>query len=123
MEYVFVGIGGIFGALARYGLSKWVGQKWPGSFPLATFSINITGSFAMGFLLVLFSGGGTGLTYLKNLTGTGFLGAYTTYSTFSYEIINLVRDGEKGTAIKYFLASVIFGLVSAYAGIVLAEHL
>ena len=123
MEYVFVGLGGIFGALTRYGLSKWVGQRWRGDFPLATFGINVTGSFVLGLLYVLFSRGGADLAYLRNLTATGFLGAYTTYSTFSYEIINLIEDGEKGTAGIYFLASIIFGLISAYAGIVLAEHL
>ncbi|MDA8212275.1 MAG: fluoride efflux transporter CrcB [Clostridia bacterium] len=123
MEYVFVGLGGVFGALSRYGLSKWVGQRWRGDFPLATFLINITGSFVMGLLYVLFSRASAELVFLKHLTTTGFLGAYTTYSTFSYEIIGLIEDGEKSTAVKYFLTSIIVGLVSAYAGIVLAGQL
>lgn len=122
MEYVAVGLGGVLGALSRYGLSKWVGRRWPGSFPLATFWINITGSFILGFFYILFSKTGTNLTYLKNFTTTGFLGAYTTYSTFSYEIISLLAAGEKNIAVKYFLSSLVAGLVSAYAGIVLAEQ-
>ncbi len=123
MEYIYVGIGGILGALSRYGLSKWVGQRWRGNFPLATFCINITGSFILGLLYVLFSRAGEGAFPLRNLTTTGFLGAYTTYSTFSFEIINLLEDGERASAALYFLASIVIGLLSAYAGISLAERL
>lgn len=123
MEYVLVGLGGVFGALTRYSVSKWVGQRWPGSFPLATFGINITGSFILGLLYILLFGAGGELLKLKHLITTGFLGAYTTYSTFSYEILNLIRDGEWGTAVKYFSASLVLGLTLAYAGIFLAEHL
>jgi CrcB protein len=123
VEYIYVGIGGIFGAMARYGLSKWVGQRWKGDFPLATFCINISGSFILGMLYVVFSKAGTSMGLLKNLTTTGFLGAYTTYSTFSYEIVNLVEDGEKGIAVKYFLASIIVGLIAAFLGMALAEYL
>lgn len=123
MEYLYVGIGGIFGAMTRYGLSKWVGQRWKGDFPLATFCINLTGSFILGLLFVVFSKAGSNVAFLKNLTTIGFLGAYTTYSTFTYEIVNLIEDGEKGTAVKYFLASVIVGLIAAFLGMTLAEYL
>jgi len=123
MEYLYVGIGGILGAMTRYGLSKWVGQRWKGDFPLATFCINITGSFILGLLYVVLSKTGPDMVFLKNLTTTGFLGAYTTYSTFSYEIFNLVENGEKGTAVKYFLASIIVGLIAAFLGMTLAEYL
>lgn len=123
MEYVFVGLGGIFGALARYSISQWVGQKWKGDFPLATFGINVTGSFVLGLLYILFSKGGGNLEYIKNFAATGFLGAYTTYSTFSYEIIGLAKDGEKRTAAGYFAASLAVGLAAAYGGIILGEYL
>lgn len=123
MEYLFIGFGGAFGALSRYGFSKWLGQRWQGSFPLATFVINITGAFILGILYVLFSRAGTQLAFIKDLTTTGFLGAYTTYSTFSYEITGLLQEGEKKTAVQYFLASIVVGLISAYAGLTLAEVL
>ncbi len=121
MEYVFVGLGGVLGALSRYGLSRWVGQRWRGAFPLATFIINITGSFVLGLLYVVFFRAGAGYASLKYLTTTGFLGAYTTYSTFSYEIVNLVQDGENLTAAAYFAASVAVGLLAAWAGILAAQ--
>ena len=123
MEYIYVGFGGILGAISRYGLSKWAGQRWGGDFPLATFLINISGSFILGLLFVLFDKAGPGMVYLKSFAATGFLGAYTTYSTFSYEIIVLVRQGEWATAIKYFVSSVVFGLFAAYGGMVLAGRI
>lgn len=123
MEYLYVGIGGIFGAMVRYGLSKWVGQRWKGDFPLATFCINITGSFILGLLFIVFSKAGSNMAALKNLTTVGFLGAFTTYSTFTHEIVNLIEDGEKSVAVKYFLASIIVGLIAAFLGMTLAEYL
>ncbi|PKM82319.1 MAG: fluoride efflux transporter CrcB [Firmicutes bacterium HGW-Firmicutes-14] len=123
MEYLYIGIGGIFGAVTRYGLSKWIGQRWRGDFPLATFCINITGSFILGVLVVVFSKAGSGAAGFKNFATAGFLGAYTTYSTFAYEIVNLVENGERGTALKYLLASIIVGLMAAFLGISLAEYL
>jgi CrcB protein len=116
MEYIIIGIGGILGAITRYGISRWVSRRWPGSFPKATFYINISGSFGLGFLYMMFSQAGVNLMLIKNFAATGFLGAYTTYSTFSYEIICLFYDGEIKTAVKYFLFSLVIGLISAYLG-------
>ncbi|ADG81459.1 fluoride efflux transporter CrcB [Thermincola potens] len=122
MEYLFVGIGGIFGAVSRYGISKWVGGRWRGDFPLATFCINITGSFMLGLLSVLFTKGGASPAWLKPIATTGFMGAYTTYSTFAFEIINLIQDGENGIAVRYLLGSVILGLLAAWLGLTLGEY-
>lgn len=122
MEYLFIGFGGIFGALARYAISKWVGQRWSGDFPVATFGINLTGSFILGYLFVYFSTHES-LTYLNSLSTTGFLGTYTTYSTFTFEIIGLLEEGEMGTAIKYFFLSITLGLLMAYLGMLLAAYI
>lgn len=122
MEYIFVGVGGIFGAVTRYGISKWTGQKWSREFPLATFIINLTGSFFLGFLYIFFSTN-TNLLYIKDLTTIGFLGAYTTFSTFSFEIINLLEDKDKTVAITYFSLSIVLGLILAFFGMTLAEYL
>lgn len=117
MEYIYVGIGGVFGAVTRYGISKWVGEKWIRNFPIATFFINITGAFLLGLLSTLFAKTGAGWNDIKNLTTIGFLGAYTTYSTFSLEIISLFQNGSTRTGIIYFIASIIVGLVAAYLGV------
>jgi len=122
MEYLFVGVGGIVGAITRYGISRWTGQRWSGEFPLATFIINSTGSFVLGFLYICFSTG-TNLFFLKDLTTIGFLGAYTTYSTFSFEIINLLEDKDTKVAITYFSLSIVLGLILAFFGMSLAQYL
>ncbi|WP_418791339.1 fluoride efflux transporter CrcB [Phosphitispora sp. TUW77] len=123
MEYVYSGIGGVFGAIARYGLSKWVGRHWNRAFPLATFCINIIGSFILGILFVVFSKNGFAVTCLQDLIVTGFLGAFTTFSTFAYEIVILIEDGDKDAGMKYFIMSIIAGLAAAFLGMTLGEHL
>ncbi|MFZ3170956.1 MAG: fluoride efflux transporter CrcB [Carboxydocellales bacterium] len=121
MEYLYVGFGGVFGAISRYGLSKWVAKKWRGDFPLATFGINITGSLLLGILFILFSKSDPNLVLAQDFATTGLLGAFTTFSTFSYEIIGLLQNGEKSTAVAYFLASISLGLLAAYLGVSLGE--
>jgi CrcB protein len=123
MDYLIIGLGGALGALARYGLGRWVGRRWQSGWPLATFGINITGSFMLGFLAVVLAGPTAGYEQLRNFLTIGFLGGYTTYSTFSYEIIQLMTAGEKYTATGYFLASLLVGLAAAYGGVVLGCRL
>ena len=122
MEYLMVGAGGVLGAVTRYGIGKWVGRKWPKSFPLATFGINIAGSFILGLLYILFSGttGNSG-ELLKLFVTTGLLGALTTFSTFSLELVNLLEDRQAVTAAAYFAASLVSGLVAAFTGIFLGQ--
>lgn len=121
MDYLFVGLGGLLGALSRYSFSKWAACRWKGKFPLATFLINISGSFGLGFLYVQFLQAGSHPEFLKSLTTTGFLGAFTTYSTFSFEIVNLVREGEGPVAVSYFILSLVLGLIMCFAGIWLGQ--
>lgn len=123
MEYIYVGAGGIIGAVARYGLSKWVDRRWQGKSRLATFFINISGSFILGIMFIIFSNTDSNLIHLKNLTTMGILGAYTTYSTFTYELISLVEDGKTNVAVKYFFASIIIGLIAAFLGMFCADLL
>lgn len=120
MEFLFVGIGGAFGALTRYAACKWVGGWWKKSFPAATFFVNLTGSFLLGFLTGFINETGLELNHFKSMVTVGFLGAYTTYSTFAFEIVNLTRDSKAGTAIGYLLGSLIFGILMAFAGFWLA---
>lgn len=122
MEFLLVGLGGFMGTITRYGTSKWLGQKWAGDFPLATFLINLTGSFVLGILYVYFSTR-PNLLYLQDLTAIGFLGAYTTYSTFSFELINLLADKKVKVALTYFFLSIVLGLISAFCGMTLSKNL
>lgn len=120
MEYLFVGIGGAVGAFTRYAVGIWIGSWWKKRFPAATFFVNLTGSFLLGFLTGFFNQQGIEWNHFKALAAIGFLGSYTTYSTFAFELVNLSRDQKIGIAVWYLTGSLIFGLLSAFGGFSLA---
>lgn len=116
MELAIVGIGGAFGALARYQLGKVISQRSKTTFPIGTLIINLTGALLLGIL--------TGLKVpqtVYTLLGDGFLGAYTTFSTFMYEGFNLFQGKEKLNAFTYILGSLIFGLLGYAVGFKLGQ--
>src|SRR5512142_3518009 len=94
MNYLIIGVGGFIGAITRYGVAVWIGQRWGRSFPLGTFVINVTGSFLIGLLMTLMTERIIENPQWRLLLVVGFLGAYTTFSTFEYETGALIRDSE-----------------------------
>lgn len=117
MRALVVGVAGCFGAMARYGVDRLVGGSTGGGFPWATFAINVSGCFLLGFLVtVMTSTAGASSTTRAALT-IGFVGSYTTFSTFAYEAFRLGDDGRPAMALVYLVASVIVGVVSVAAGI------
>ncbi|AWR87320.1 fluoride efflux transporter CrcB [Meiothermus taiwanensis] len=111
-RYLLVMLGGAIGAMLRYGLGAWVqGLLGPG-FPWSTFLINITGSFLIG-LVLRWSLEGALSPEWRLFLAVGVLGGYTTFSTFSWETLNLVQQGEWLKAFLYVTGSVVlgFGLV------------
>ncbi|KKM08686.1 hypothetical protein SY88_22960 [Clostridiales bacterium PH28_bin88] len=123
MDYILVGMGGALGAITRYVVSKVTAEKINTPFPLGTWLVNITGAFFLSFLLGLLAHGVVLGRDLGPALTTGFLGAYTTFSTFSYEAVRLVEDGESFRALSYIISSVIFGLAAAWLGILVSIHL
>lgn len=116
---VAVGIAGIIGALARYGLEGFVSQKTSGSFPWGTFVVNVSGSFAIGVLFALLVEGRISVApWLRTGAMVGLIGSYTTFSTFSLEIVRLAEDGSYLLAGANAFGSLTIGLVATYAGIV-----
>jgi CrcB protein len=107
--------------MARYWVSGWAQQKWGPGFPYGTLIINGTGSFVLGLFATLtlrFAWSDN----LRLLVAIGFLGAYTTFSTFSYESLQLVSEGRRyGAAAINLAGSVAVGLAAAYAGVVAAR--
>ncbi|MGI9120506.1 MAG: fluoride efflux transporter CrcB [Acidimicrobiales bacterium] len=111
-----IALGGALGASARYGVAQLIHVS-PDGFPWATFWTNISGSFALGLILALVLERFPPSRYLRPFVATGFLGAYTTYSTFAVETILLVMDGRPGLALAYAAASLVGGFAAAWAGI------
>ncbi len=123
LNVVIIGIGGFFGAIARYGAALWIGQRWGRSFPLGTFVINVTGSFLIGLLMSLFTERFMVNPQWRLMLIVGFLGAYTTFSTFEYETGALLKDGEWMIAAVNIVLSVFAGLLALKAGEILAKSL
>jgi len=109
---------GAGGAVSRYLLDAYIGSRFPAAFPRGTFVINITGSFLLGLVtgLVIF---GHGPAWTTAILGTGFCGAYTTFSTFTFESLRLVEDGHYRRAAFNIAGSLGLGLVAAAAGLAL----
>ena len=111
-----IAVGGALGTAARYGVAQ-LATGAPGRFPWATFLTNVSGSFALGLALALLLERFPPSRYLRPFVATGFLGAYTTSSTFAVETVLLARDGDAGLALTYAAVSLVGGLVMAWAGI------
>jgi len=121
MNVLVIGIGGFVGAVARYGIAVWIGRRWGRSFPLGTFVINVSGSFLIGLLMTLMAERFTENPQWRLLLVVGFLGAYTTFSTFEYETGALLKDGEWLFAGLNVVLSVIVGFIALKLGEVLAK--
>jgi len=114
-------IGGALGAIARYQLGAWISTKWNQGFPVHTLIINITGAFLLGFLNILFTERFKIDPMWSLGIGVGFLGAYTTFSTLSYEVFTLLESGSYITAGLYVFLSLLLGLLFAALGVGLAR--
>ncbi len=121
MNVMVIGIGGFVGAVTRYGIAVWIGQRWGRSFPLGTFVINVSGSFLIGLLMTLMAERFTEDPQWRLLLVVGFLGAYTTFSTFEYETGALLKDGEWLFAGLNVVLSVIVGFIALKLGEVMAK--
>jgi CrcB protein len=120
---LWVGMGGFVGANARYLLDLWVTYRWPSAFPWATFIINLSGSFILGFFLAFAEDRPWVSHESRLLFAVGFVGAYTTFSTYAYQSLRLVQGGEMVLAALYIIGSVVLGLVAAFAGVALGSSI
>jgi fluoride exporter len=122
MTLLGVAIAGLVGAPARYVLDAVISQRTRGVFPWGTLVVNVSGSLVLGFLsgLALYHGFPT---TAKTVLGTGFLGAYTTFSTFAYETLAVGREESRVAALAYVTGSVVAGVAAAAAGLALAAAL
>jgi CrcB protein len=126
MEHVWkvlaLSVGGVIGVNARYWLGHWMNRWANPEFPWATFTINVTGSFAIGFLTILLA---RGLPHpnARLFLVTGLLGGYTTFSAYSFESLALWERGERWSAAAYVAGSVLAGLLAVTLGVSLARSI
>lgn len=119
MNLLLVMVGGFFGAIVRVKLGEWV--QTVNGFPFGTFFVNLVGCFLLGWFLTFMSRRKNSNPPLNLLIGTGFTGAFTTFSTFSVETILLFQDGHILLGMLYIGSSIGFGLGFAYLGSMWAQ--
>jgi len=117
-----VGTGGFLGANARYWLGGWIQSKLGPSFPWETFMINVSGSLIMGIFMGLMISENWNPNW-RLFFAVGILGGYTTFSSFSYEAINLITKGSYLYGLGYIVGSAVLSLFGAWLGLVLARLL
>ncbi|WP_242698130.1 fluoride efflux transporter CrcB [Bacillus sp. SD088] len=116
LSFCLVAAGGFFGAIARFWVSNRIKRKDASSFPLATLIVNLVGSFLLGLII------GANLEHsLQLLLGIGFLGAFTTFSTFKLENIQLHAEKKWKTLVLYLGLSYTFGIFLAFIGILIGR--
>lgn len=111
---LMVGIGGFLGASSRYLSSKLINKHWKKSFPMATFIINVLGSFILGLVVTHPVSNNTLQNEIKYFISIGFLGSFTTFSTFEFEALQLVENKKPAIAGLYVLLSFSLGLFFAW---------
>lgn len=116
MTLLYIAIGGAAGALARYGVGGWVQERAGFGFPWGTLVVNVVGCLLIGFALRYLEAVRLA-PEVRALVAVGVLGAFTTFSTFSYETVTLLEDGAWGRAAGYFFGSSLLGIAAVYVGI------
>jgi CrcB protein len=123
LKYAMIAVGGAIGAIARFLIGTYVGQRMGARFPYGTFVINLSGSFLVGFIMSVL----TDRTQLnpnwRYFIPIGFIGAYTTFSTFEYETLRAVQDGQMAAGTLNVLLSVTVGFVMVWLGVLAGKAL
>lgn len=116
-KYWMVGLGGFFGSIARFWVGSYITYRMGAKFPYGTFIINISGSFLIGLIVTFLADRTHWNPNLLYLIPIGFIGAYTTFSTFEFEAFRSIRSGDLVLALFYVVSSVIIGFVAVWLGI------
>jgi CrcB protein len=118
-----VGIGGFAGAIARFALGSYIGNRMGSRLPYGTFVINISGSFLIGFILTFLAQRTGASPNWRYLIPIGFIGAYTTFSTFEYETLRTAQDGQILIALANVGLSVVAGFAAVWLGVIAGRSL
>ncbi len=122
-KILLISAGAVLGANARYWIGDWIAQKWGATFPYGTFVINITGSLLIGLFIAVATERFMIDPRWRILLVVGFLGAYTTFSSYTLESFNLIERGQWQMGLVNALGSVIAGLLAVGLGMFIGRHL
>jgi fluoride exporter len=117
-KYLVVGFGGFLGAIARFWLGGYIGDKMGTRFPYGTIVINCSGSFLIGFIVTVLAERTHWSPNWRYLIPIGFIGAYTTFSAFEYETFRVLQDGELLLAFLNVVVSVVVGFLAVWLGVI-----
>lgn len=120
---LLIAIGGGVGSMARYLCQKWFNQNYPHPFPWGTFVVNLLGCFLIGILYEASEKSSVLSPQTRLLLITGFCGGYTTFSTFAFENMNLLRGGDTIYFLLYTVGSVVLGIAAVFGGIAIMKLL
>lgn len=123
LNILYIAVGGAVGAVMRYLVSTGVHSILGRGFPYGTLTVNVLGSFLMGFLFIFMIERSSLGPEWRALVLIGFLGAFTTFSTFSIETLNLLESGAMARALANILVSVITAIMAAWLGLILGRQL
>jgi CrcB protein len=121
MPLLLIGLGGFAGAVSRYLVDGWVTDRTAGPFPWGTLAVNLSGSFVLGLLFAVTAERAILPADIRGPVMIGFIGAYTTFSTFMLESWVLIEDGSYTTAIANLGGSVLLGLIAVVAGLTIGR--
>ena len=121
MKYILILLGGGVGSLARYVVGSAIAGRFGTRFPAGTMLVNVTGCFLIGLTMTLLTERLQPHPYWRLALVVGFLGGYTTFSSFSFETYSLLREGQTWLAILNASASVLLGLAAVWAGVRIAQ--
>jgi CrcB protein len=121
MSWLYIAIGGAVGALARQGLGGWVQARAGERFPLGTLTVNVLGCLLLGIAIRVFETARVS-PELRAMIAVGVLGAFTTFSTYTYETVLLIQGGAWTRAFLYAVGSLALGLAAVHLGMTLAGH-
>ena len=122
-NYVWIGIGGFFGAVLRYALNTWLTVRWGVVFPYGTLFVNLSGSFVLCLIIAMLSRGVDVAPHLRLALTAGFLGSYTTFSTFSADALLLFESGHLARGLGYVIGSVAGGGLMGVLGLLVGRSL
>lgn len=121
-SFLLVGLGGGLGAIGRYWVGLMVGRNWQGPFPLATLTVNVIGSLAMGLLVGLLARFTPEWQAEARLfVAVGLFGGFTTFSAFSLDTMTLIERGQAGMAVLYAVVSVVLSVLALFVGLLLVR--